>query len=104
MRLWRCRSGQLLVYPLRGQGGVLSLLCAVGLYLLLVLFEWTRMEQGLHLLAAVILPIPWLLTCMVFQRYAWASLSHVAAGNDETIRSIAIEDVSPLKQLSCIRK
>lgn len=88
--------GQLLVYPLRGQGGVLSLVCAVALYLLLVLFEWTRMEQGLHLLAAVMLPIPWLLTCMVFQHYAWASLSHVAAGNDETIRSIAIEDISPL--------
>ncbi len=95
--------GQLLIYPLRGQGGVLSLLCAVGLYLLLLLFEWTRIDEGQHLLAAVMLPIPWLVTCMVFQHYAWASLSHVAAGNDETIRSIAIEDVSPLNNFLALK-
>jgi len=88
--------GQLLVYPLRGQGGVLWVLCAVGLFVLLALFEWTRLGEGQHLLAMVLLPIPWLITFAILQHYAWASLSHVAAGNDETIRSIAIEDVSPL--------
>lgn len=95
--------GQLLVYPLRGQGGVLSLLCAVALYLLLALFEWTRISEGPHLLATVLLPIPWLVTCMVFQHYAWTSLSHVAAGNAKGIRSIAIEDVSPLNNFLALK-
>ncbi len=88
--------GRFLIYPLRGQGGVLSLLCAVGLYLLVALFDWARVDDARHLLTVVLLPFPWLITFMVFQHYAWASLSHVAAGHDETIRSIAIEDVSPL--------
>ena len=88
--------GQLLVYPLRGQGGVLWVLCAVGLFVLSAFFEWTRIGDGQHLLAMVLLPIPWIITFAILQHYAWASLSHVAAGNDETIRSIAIEDVSPL--------
>ena len=38
--------GQLLVYPLRGQGGVLWVLCAAGLFVLLALFEWTRLGEG----------------------------------------------------------
>jgi len=71
--------GQLLVYPLRGQGGVLWVLCAVGLFVLLALFEWTRLGEGQHLLAMVLLPIPWLITFAILQHYAWASLSHVAA-------------------------
>jgi hypothetical protein len=95
--------GRLLIFPLRGQGGVLSLLCAVGLYLLVAVFDWARADNAAHLLTVVLLPIPWLITFMVFQHYAWASLGHVAAGHDETIRSIAIEDVSPLSNFLALK-
>jgi len=95
--------GRLLVYPLRGQGGVLSLLCAVGLYVLVAVFDWSSAHEAWRLAAMVFLPFPLLVTLMVFLHYTWASLSHVAAGRDETIRSIAIEDVSPLSNYLALK-
>ena len=88
--------GRLLLYPLRGQGGLLSLLSAVGLYALVVVSDWARGIDSARLLMVVFLPVPGIITVGVFQHYAWASLRHVAAGHDETIRSIEIEAVSPL--------
>ncbi len=87
---------QLFVYPVRGQGGLLSLLCAFLLYVLVAVFDWSRANDTRNLLMLVFLPFPWIVAFAVFQHYAWASLRHVAAGHDETIRSIEIEEVSPL--------
>jgi len=85
----------LFLYPLRGQGGLLSLMCAVGLYVLIAVFDWARGHDAARLLMMVFLPIPGIIAVGVFQHYAWASLRQVAAGQDETIRSIEIEEVSP---------
>ncbi len=95
--------GRLLVYPLRGQGGVLSVACAVGLYALVAVFEWSRIGDAPHLLAIALLPIVWVLGFAVFLHHAWASLQHVAAGHETPIRSIAIEDVSPLNNLLALK-
>jgi hypothetical protein len=39
----------------------------------------------------------------VFQHQRMASLQHVAAGHDAPIRSIAIEDLSPLNNFLALR-
>ena len=90
--------GWLLVYPLRGQGGALLLILAVGLYLLLAAFAWSQAYDAVNvnMLMLSFLPIPALIVLGLFHHYAWASLRHVAAGNTQTIRSIEIEEVSPL--------
>ena len=95
--------GRLLVFPLRGQGGVLSVACAVGLYALSAILEWSRIGDAPHLLAIALLPVAWILGFAVFQHHAWASLQHVAAGHDAPIRSIAIEDLSPLNNFLALK-
>jgi len=88
--------GWLFLYPLRGQGGALLLILAVGLYLLLAAFDWSREYDTANLLIQSFLAVPSIIVVGLFQHYAWASLRHVAAGHTQTIRSIEIEEVSPL--------
>ena len=102
-RAARCRvsgvqstAAALLVYPFRGQGGVLLLIASVALYLTLVLFHWSAGYGAIHSLFVVCMPILWVLGLGIFQHYAWASFRHVAAGHVETLRTIGVEEVSPL--------
>ena len=86
----------LVLYPFRGQGGVLLIAESVGLYGTLALLHWSAANNAVHTLLLLVLLIPWVLGLGVFQHYAWATLRHVAAGHTETLRTIDIEDVSPL--------
>jgi hypothetical protein len=86
----------LLVYPFRGQGSVLLLVAAISLYLTLALLHWSADYEAVHTLFVVCIPLVWVLGLGIFQHYAWASLRHVAAGHIETLRTIDVEEVSPL--------
>lgn len=84
------------LYPLRGQGGVLLLLWSIGLYASLALLDWSRIDSGWHTLTMILLPVAWSIAFGVFLQYAWLTLRHVAAGHTQPVRSVAIDDVSPL--------
>jgi len=86
----------LLLYPFRGQGGVLLVLESAGLWLTLTFLDWAQSNSAVHTLLLVVFLIPWVLGLGVFQHYAWATLRHVAAGHTQTLRTIAVEEVSPL--------
>ena len=86
---------QLLLYPLRGQGGLLMLACATGLYMLAAIFDLSRENEGFHLILALFLPVAVINVVGVLQLHAWMSLRHVALGHTQTLRNIAVTDVSP---------
>jgi hypothetical protein len=84
------------LYPLRGQGGVLLAVESIGVYLTLLALYGTANYGGVHALLFVCTPIVWVFGLGVFQHYAWATLRHVAAGHTTTLRTIDVEEVSPL--------
>ncbi len=88
---------QLLLYPLRGQGGVLLLGCSIALYVLAAVFDWAAAEAGFSLMLPLFLSIPIINVFGVFQLHAWQALRHLALGHDSPATSIAIADVSPYR-------
>jgi hypothetical protein len=97
------RFAALFLYPLRGQGGVLLVIEAFGLYLISALLDWSSGNNALHLLALVMSGVPLMFALGIFHLYAWATLRHIAAGHTETLHSVDIDEVSPLSNYLSIK-
>ena len=88
---------QLLLYPLRGQGGVLLFACSIALYVLAAAFDWAAAEPAYRLMLPLFITLPIINVFGVFQLHAWLALRRLALGHIDPASSIAIADVSPYR-------
>lgn len=86
---------QLLLHPLRGPAALLTLGCAIGLYLPLSLFAWSRAYPEFRLIVLLFVPLTIATALGVLQLHAWTTLRHLAQGHTQSIRHIAAEHISP---------
>jgi tetratricopeptide (TPR) repeat protein len=93
----------LLLYPLRGQGGVMLLIWTAALYGALLLIEVSRPYPTTLAVVGLVLCIAVVISLGMFLLYAWVSLRHVAAGNVQQLRHIDAGEIHPFVNLLALK-
>ncbi len=93
----------LLIYPLRGQGGVMLVIWTVALYGVLLLIEASRPYPTTLAVVGLMISIAAVISLGIFLLYVWSIFRHVAAGSLQQVRHIEVEDIHPFLNLLALK-